>query len=100
MACQPVGPKEPLFAYEVLAIPENFPPVEFPDDNPFTLEGWQLGKYLFFDQRMSADGSVSCASCHQPHLAFSDGLSVSQGVAQRLGERNAPESVLRPASPN
>ncbi|MDB5932964.1 MAG: hypothetical protein JWQ01_308 [Massilia sp.] len=49
-----------------------------------------LGKKLFFDARLSGDGSVSCASCHQPERAFSDGLAVAKGIGQRLGTRNTP----------
>jgi cytochrome c peroxidase len=49
-----------------------------------------LGKLLFFDQRLSGDGSVSCASCHQRERAFSDGLAVAKGIGQRLGTRNTP----------
>jgi cytochrome c peroxidase len=45
---------------------------------------------LFFDPVMSADSSISCASCHRPELAFSDHLAFSPGVAQRPGTRNSP----------
>src|SRR5262249_61263633 len=49
-----------------------------------------LGKRLFFDARLSADGTISCARCHRPELAFTDGLPVAQGVAGRRGTRNTP----------
>ena len=49
-----------------------------------------LGKKLFFDTRLSADSTISCASCHRPELAFSDGLRVARGVSGRSGTRNAP----------
>ncbi|EKE69564.1 cytochrome-c peroxidase [Gallaecimonas xiamenensis] len=52
-----------------------------------------LGQALFFDPRLSADGSLSCASCHQPEAAFADARRVSVGVGGALGQRNAP-SVL------
>jgi cytochrome c peroxidase len=42
------------------------------------------------DARLSANGSVSCASCHHPELAFTDGLQKSLGVGGRMGTRNAP----------
>lgn len=48
----------------------------------------QLGKALFFDKRLSRDGTVSCASCHQPNKAFTDGLALAQGLG--TGKRNAP----------
>ena len=55
-----------------------------------------LGKRLFFDSRLSADGGIRCASCHQPDKAFSDGQRVSQGTGGRTGTRNAP-SLLNAA---
>ena len=49
-----------------------------------------LGKKLFFDKRLSQDGTMSCASCHQPERSFSDGLVLAKGIGQRLGTRNTP----------
>jgi cytochrome c peroxidase len=74
----------------LLSIPEGFPMPEFPEDNPFTEQGWQLGKKLFFDTRLSKDQSVSCASCHLPEKAFSDTVAFSLGFEQLEGTRNAP----------
>ena len=56
----------------------------------FTPQQIDLGRYLFFDPLLSGDGTVSCASCHDPELGFADGRAVSAGVAGRLGERSAP----------
>lgn len=53
----------------------------------------QLGRRLFFDARLSGDGKVSCASCHQPDRAFSDGKPVAEGIGGRLGSRNTPTLV-------
>jgi cytochrome c peroxidase len=50
----------------------------------------RLGRKLFFDQRLSADGRISCSSCHRPELAFSDGRTRSLGHDGRAGTRNAP----------
>lgn len=50
----------------------------------------ELGQKLFFDKRLSADGSISCASCHQPDRAFNDGQRTSQGFNGCVGARNAP----------
>jgi hypothetical protein len=47
-----------------------------------------IGQMLFFDRRLSADGSTSCASCHVPELAFADGRGVGIGTSSRLGTRN------------
>ncbi|WP_284616235.1 cytochrome-c peroxidase [Aquabacterium humicola] len=50
----------------------------------------ELGKRLFFDARLSSDARVSCASCHQPQHAFSDGRRLAVGVESREGTRNTP----------
>jgi cytochrome c peroxidase len=49
-----------------------------------------LGEALFFDSRLSADGTVSCATCHRPDTAFADGKAVSVGIRGQAGTRNAP----------
>ena len=61
-----------------------------PVDNPMTAEKIELGRRLFFDKRLSRDGTVACASCHHPDKAFTDGRAVSVGVGERVGRRNAP----------
>ena len=61
-----------------------------PEDNPLTREKVALGERLFFDPRLSRDGTVACASCHIPERAFSDSLPVAVGIDGRGGERNAP----------
>jgi cytochrome c peroxidase len=71
-------------------VPAGFPKVAYPDNNLPTADRWLLGKKLFYDPILSVDGSISCASCHQQQLAFSDDRSVSLGVADRPGTRNAP----------
>jgi cytochrome c peroxidase len=55
-----------------------------------------LGRLLFFDPRITVDGTVSCATCHQPSLYGTDALPTSIGVKQRLHPRNAP-TVLNAA---
>lgn len=50
----------------------------------------ELGQKIFFDARLSASGDISCASCHKPERAFSDGLPVPTGVRGSRGTRNAP----------
>jgi cytochrome c peroxidase len=76
--------------YQLLEVPEGFPPVPWPADNAFTPERWALGKKLFYDPILSIDGSTSCASCHHPALAFADTLPTSPGAFSRPGTRNAP----------
>jgi cytochrome c peroxidase len=56
----------------------------------FTPEQIDLGRYLFFDPALSADGSVSCASCHHPDQGFSDGLARSVGIGGQQAARAAP----------
>lgn len=50
----------------------------------------RLGRWLFFDTRLSGDGTVSCATCHRPDYAFSEPLPVSIGIGGRRGTRKAP----------
>lgn len=62
----------------------------YPADNEMTAEKIALGKEFFFDKRLSLDESVSCAVCHKPGLAFTDGLAVSEGIMGRRSGRNSP----------
>ena len=66
-----------------------------PEENPLTVEKIEVGRRLFFDRRLSRDGSVSCATCHDPDRAFSVALPVSTGVSGRQGRRNAPALINR-----
>jgi cytochrome c peroxidase len=59
-------------------------------DGPVKPPQVELGRSLFFDPRLTVDGNVSCASCHQPGLYGADGLAKSIGVKQRPHPRNAP----------
>ena len=72
--------------------PPHFPEVRYTvDNNPVTEAGFDLGKALFFDPLLSADGSVSCSSCHQQGVAFADPQHrFSVGIEGRSGIRNAP----------
>jgi len=76
--------------------PLGLPPLPIPPDNPPTAETIALGRRLFYDPRLSVDNTVSCASCHKPALAFSDGRQLAEGVRQQKGRRNAP-SLLNAA---
>ena len=66
-----------------------------PEDNPLTREKVALGRRLFFDRRLSLDRTLSCASCHHPKRAFTDGRAVAVGVLGRKGTRSAPTLVNR-----
>jgi cytochrome c peroxidase len=54
---------------------------QVPEGNPLTMEAVELGRRLFYDPRLSADNTVSCASCHKQQLAFTDGLRTGVGVS-------------------
>lgn len=70
--------------------------VPTPIDNPQSLAKIALGRQLFFDKRLSIDGTIACASCHDPQKAFTDQLPKSRGIKGQLSERNAP-SLLNAA---
>ena len=58
-----------------------------PDGNPMTVEKVALGRQLFFDKNLSADHSVSCATCHDPAAAFTDGRALARGIHGADGTR-------------
>ncbi|GHB69411.1 di-heme enzyme [Psychrosphaera saromensis] len=64
---------------EILELPDHMPTPAVPDFNPLTNAKIQLGRFLFYDEKLSANQAQSCSSCHDQSLAFSD------GVAQPLG---------------
>ncbi|MFM6986741.1 MAG: MbnH family di-heme enzyme [Hydrogenophaga sp.] len=70
-------------------LPAWVPPPVVPADNPMTVAKVELGRHLFYDTRLSADGSQSCASCHHQDKAFTDGQAVSVGVTGERGARSA-----------
>ncbi len=74
----------------LIALPEGFPPLPFPADNPPTRASIELGRQLFFEKVLSIDSSISCGTCHRQKFAFADSLSTTPGVENRPGTRNAP----------
>jgi cytochrome c peroxidase len=64
------------------------PPV--PAENPMTVGKWKLGKRLYFDKVLSSDGTVACASCHDPNKGFTDQSPFSTGIAGKRGGMSAP----------
>jgi cytochrome c peroxidase len=71
------------------ALPEGFPVPVIPKDNPITAAKVDLGRHLFYDKRLSVDGSLSCASCHEQKRAFSDGKALPEGVHGDVLTRNS-----------
>ncbi len=61
--------------------------------NPPTPEQVRLGRWLYYDKRLSADGSISCATCHAPEFGFSEQTPVSTGIRGQRGGRKAPSFV-------
>ncbi len=69
---------------------EPFTMVPVPAQNPQTPEKIELGRKLFFDRRLSGDGTMSCATCHDPEKAYTDGLALSLSYPTTRNWRNAP----------
>lgn len=76
--------------HSYITIPIGFPIPEIPEDNKLNKERIYLGKKLFFDKILSRDSSISCASCHRPEYAFTDGLKKAVGIKNRSVTRNTP----------
>ena len=74
-------------------LPNGFPPPHVPADNPMTRQKVTLGWYLFYDMRLSANQTQSCASCHQQARAFTDGKPVGVGSTRESHTRNVMSLV-------
>jgi cytochrome c peroxidase len=70
-------------------LPTGFPKPKVPIDNPMTAAKVELGRYLFYDTRMSSNGTQSCASCHIQSLAFTDGKPRGEGSTGERHERGS-----------
>ncbi len=88
LACA-IGIAIPAFAGNL----EPFTAVPVPAQNPQTPEKIALGKKLFFDRRLSGDGTMSCSTCHDPEKAFTDGLDISLSYPTTKNWRNSPTLV-------
>jgi cytochrome c peroxidase len=64
-----------------------------PRSNPMTSEKIELGKKLYFDRRLSGDGTMSCATCHMPELGYTDGQAISLNYPTTKNWRNAPTLI-------
>lgn len=79
-------PTKTAFAWH---IPTGFPQPKMPDDLSITTEKVTLGRYLFYDQRISANNTQSCGSCHLQSKAFTDGLKTAVGSTGDILPRNS-----------
>lgn len=76
-----------------LRLPRGFPQPNIPEDNPLTYEKIELGRFLFYDTRLSGNQTYACANCHQQDKAFSDGLPQAVGSTGELHPRSAMSAV-------
>ena len=74
-------------------LPRGFPQPRVPADNPMSEVMAQLGRYLFYDKRISVNGTMSCASCHRQELAFSDGSAKPLGATGQMLRRSSMSLV-------
>ena len=89
-----LGAHEPFVPETLVGLPPDLS--EFiPAADPLTPAKVSLGEQLYFDPRLSRDGSVSCASCHHPDLGWTDRRPVSTGIHGQLGGRSAPTVMNR-----
>lgn len=79
----------PAPAYE-WKLPAGFPEPFVPEDNPMSEEKVQLGRHLFYDTRLSGNGTQACASCHEQRRAFTDAKVTPVGSTGDHVPRNAP----------
>lgn len=73
----------------VFNLPYSFPEPFIPENNKLTKDKVKLGKYLFYDKRLSIDNSVSCGTCHIQSKAFTDGKKVAIGVHNSIHSKNS-----------
>jgi cytochrome c peroxidase len=86
----------PIFPAAPPPAPLGLPEVSWPATNSYSAAKAELGWFLFFDKRLSADGNVACGSCHMPEAAFTDRRERSTGAHGETGRRNA-QSVVNAA---
>jgi len=89
----------PVGKLQEITAPLGLPPVPIPPDNPPTAETIALGRRLYYDPILSADSTVSCASCHGPQTGFADTHPVSLGVGGKKGTRHSPTVINSAYSP-
>src|SRR5580658_5090788 len=74
-------------------LPAGFPRPIVPADNPMSAAKVELGRYLFYDKRISVNGKTACATCHQQESAFTDGRAQAKGTTGELHPRSSMSLV-------
>jgi cytochrome c peroxidase len=80
-------------ASELPAVPLGLPKLPLPAENPMTSEKVELGRMLYFDKRVSKDGTISCATCHDPKEGWAEHEPTSTGIHGQKGGRNSPTVI-------
>ncbi len=93
IASSEIGSVAPLTGDEIWPPLAALPAVPVPADNPITPEKSELGRLLFFDPRLSGDGSTSCATCHEPSAGWGDGQAISLGYPGTEHWRNSQTCI-------
>lgn len=79
--------------------PLGLAPIPWPNDNPYTKEKAELGKLLYFDERLSEDHTISCAHCHNMTCGYSDCKKIAVGINNHKGTRHSPTIINAAYSP-
>ena len=74
-------------------LPDTVPEPRVPEDNPMTVEKVELGRFLFYDTKLSANQTQSCGTCHVQELAFTDGLAQAEGSTGQIHPRSSMSIV-------
>lgn len=90
LVCHPASASEQYYLKLPIGIPADLWSYFIPKNNSLTPAKVELGRQLFFDPLLSADSSVSCATCHDPNHAFADARKTAIGIGNRKGTRNTP----------
>ena len=86
---QPFNLEYPVYTQLIDNREVVLPEMSIPEDNLLTIDGVELGRHLFYDNILSADNTMSCASCHLPEGSFTDNLAVSKGIDGIPGKRSS-----------
>lgn len=82
-------PQSPVFAESEFLANTSLPAMTIPADNPQTDAKVRLGKQLYFDKRLSADNTISCATCHDPKTGWANPHATDTGIKGQVGGRNS-----------